>query len=221
MAEESERSRNGDRDRDIEGPQDPVVERRRPEPRKPAAKGLTLKGFLGDSDRAGYRRLYFTRTLDYYAEFSVQDVVDTARIPPERLPFPGEEATEVMLKKGANIEYTHNRVVRVPDEFDLDFRRLHRTRRRATPFEWTESPEGECPPATWEKTCEATCGDQFTCYDTYCMGGSCDTCWETCYTCGTCGKTGCTGCCPMRTDDPPCGPSAIETACETGCFVCH
>jgi hypothetical protein len=48
-------------------PQDPYVARRRPDPASPPEPTTRMFGFLGDSDRPGFRRLYFTRDLDYYA----------------------------------------------------------------------------------------------------------------------------------------------------------
>jgi hypothetical protein len=55
--------------------QDHFVERRRPDPSQPPEPVSELVGFLGDSDRESYLRLYFTRKLDYYAEFRAEDVV--------------------------------------------------------------------------------------------------------------------------------------------------
>jgi hypothetical protein len=49
--------------------QDPYVERLRPDPSQPPEAVRILEGLLGDSDREGYRRLYFNRELDYYAAF--------------------------------------------------------------------------------------------------------------------------------------------------------
>lgn len=68
--------------RDVEGPQDPLVERLRPDPSQLPETGLTVSGLLGDSDRPGHRRLYLTKGLDYFIEFSVGDVLDSSRIPP-------------------------------------------------------------------------------------------------------------------------------------------
>ncbi|MGW7450014.1 hypothetical protein [Streptomyces sp. NPDC054787] len=231
-----------DRAKDIHGPQDPLVSRFRPDPGREPEHGLTLKGFLGDSDREGYRRLYLTKGLDYYVEFRTDDVIDTVRIPPEQPPFIGTEATELTLRKGADIAYTHTGSVRVPDEFDLDIRRVPRARPRAPRRPRAarvprlpragrrlrgaavETYDAACGWLTWEwatcascdgtcVTCEDTC--PFTCEDT-CSPPSCG---GTCYTCGTCEHTACTGCCPMSwTDESPCGPSQIDNACETdGC----
>lgn len=210
----------GDGFRDVEGRQDPIVDRFRPEPTQPAVSGVTLKGALGDSDRPGYRRLYFTRNLDYYAEFAVEDVLHSSRIPPEKSPFPDEEATAITLKRGANVEYTRSRVVRAPDEFDLDFRRrLPRAQpqamRRRAPN--AESPVREAAVATYPWV--------FTCHRDTCECN--EYTWNMAYTCAvscnggcthaTCGNTTCTGCCGLSYDwqDPACGPSIIDTACES------
>ncbi len=208
-----------DRSRDVAGRQDPIVERRRPQPGEPAVAGRTLRGFLGDSDRRGNRRLYFTKSLDYYAEFAVEDVLHTVAIPPDRLPFPGEEATEVTLKKDVLIAYTRDRESRPPDVFDLDYRRLPRMRPRTAQRNFADTEVlADCGYATYEvrtcSTCEVTCMGS-TCEDT-CKGGySCE--WYSCEdehcTQATCNDTGCTGCCPFPSLDTQCGPSQIETAC--------
>jgi len=147
--------------------QDPIVERGRPDPTQPPEKTLTLVGFRGDSDRAGYRRLYFTHDLDYYAEFRDEDVLHMASIPADALPFPGEEATRVTIRRDAKIEYTRTRTGRPLDEFDIDIRPLDRGWRRADD----------------RGTDFATC----TC-DTYCGQPTCDSCVTDCgfdpHTCG-------------------------------------
>jgi hypothetical protein len=60
--------------------QDPFVQRRRPDPSQPPEAVRTLEGLLGDSDREGYKRLYFNVELDHYAEFRGEDVVNSLRI---------------------------------------------------------------------------------------------------------------------------------------------
>ncbi|MFD0278973.1 hypothetical protein ACFVHB_34395 [Kitasatospora sp. NPDC127111] len=232
-----------DRTRDIHGPQDPLVDRFRPEPGRPPERGLTLKGFLGDSDREGHRRLYLTKGLDYYVEFRAEDAVDSVRIPPEQPPFIGAEATEVTLRKGADIAYTHSGSVRTPDEFDLDVRRVPRAGPRPPRAPRTaraprypraarrgvaaaaETFDAACGWQTWEwATCASCDGTCVTCEDTcpFTCEATCSppSCGGTCHTCGTCERTGCTGCCPLSLPgESPCGPSEIETACET-CGIC-
>ena len=47
----------------IDRPQDPIVTSLRPDPAQPPEPVLRMSGFLGDSDRPGFRRLYFTRSV--------------------------------------------------------------------------------------------------------------------------------------------------------------
>src|SRR5215207_7767970 len=86
--------------------QDEFVARVRPDPSQPPEPVVTLAGLLGDSDRKGFRRLYFTRSLDYYAEFRTEDVVYTEPVPRDEPPLVGAEATRIGLKRDAPIEYT-------------------------------------------------------------------------------------------------------------------
>ena len=71
--------------------QDPFVERRRPDPSQPPEPVRELVSFLGESDREGYRRLYFTREQDYYAEFRTEDVIFSDPIPADQLLFLGQQ----------------------------------------------------------------------------------------------------------------------------------
>jgi len=102
--------------------QDPFVERLRPDPSRPPEAVRILEGLLGDSDREGYKRLYFTRELDHYAEFRAEDVLFREPIPSEQAPLVGQQATRVGLRREATIEYTRLRTPRPVDEFDLDVR---------------------------------------------------------------------------------------------------
>jgi hypothetical protein len=102
--------------------QDPYVEKLRPDPSQPPEAVRILEGFLGESDREGYRRLYFTRELDYYLEFRAEDVVFTERIPSDQPPFLGQQATRMGIRRDATIEYARTRAPRPVDEFDLDIR---------------------------------------------------------------------------------------------------
>jgi len=65
-----------------------------------------LEGLLGDSDREGYKRLYCTPELDYYAKFRIEDVVFRELIPTEQAPLVGYETTRVDIKHDAEVEYT-------------------------------------------------------------------------------------------------------------------
>jgi len=102
--------------------QDPYVERLRPDPSQPPQRVIVLSGLLGDSDRPGYRRLYFNTNLDYFAEFRTEDVVHSERIPSDQAPMLGLDATRVSIRREATINYTWARRARPLDEFDLDIR---------------------------------------------------------------------------------------------------
>jgi hypothetical protein len=91
-----------------DGPLSPYVERLRPDPSQPAQPVLTMAGLLGESDRAGFRRIYFTRALDHYAEIKTEDILDLEVIPPERPPFVGLESARLTIKRDAPISYTHD-----------------------------------------------------------------------------------------------------------------
>jgi hypothetical protein len=142
-----------------------------------------MTGFLGDSDRPGFRRLYFTRDLTAYAEFRGEDVLHIARIPPEESPFRGEEATRVTLRRDATVDYTRSRRTPAFDEFDLDvqFGRLMSARLPNVPY-LTDSCEHGCPPSDlWcERVTPGTCAETCQTCDTNC--GTCETCpnWPGC-----------------------------------------
>jgi hypothetical protein len=102
--------------------QDPYVEKLRPDPSQPPEAVTIFAGFLGESDREGNRRLYFTHELDYYLEFRVEDVVFSEPIPPNQPPFLGQQATRVCIRRDATIEYVRTKAPRPVDEFDLDVR---------------------------------------------------------------------------------------------------
>ncbi|MGW6952700.1 hypothetical protein [Streptomyces xanthophaeus] len=197
-----------DRFKDINGPQDPLVDALRPTPSEPPVAGLTLKGLLGDSDRPGHRRLYFTAKLDHFAEFATEDVASVSRIPPDRLPFRDEEATKITFKKGAEIEYTRSHSVRYPDEFDLDIRRIpgrSRTYENSTQTGYYTdccNSSETCPEEQWS--------DSWTC-----------TCYLTCgETCSTCGELTCRGegrGCYTDDPDPIPNPTDVPTFCVGTC----
>jgi hypothetical protein len=177
---------------------DPFVQRLRPDPSEPPIPVRVLEGLLGNSDREGYWRLYFSRELDNYAEFRQEDVVYSEPIPPDQPPFVGLDATRVGIRRDATIEFTRARTPRPIDEFDLDVRlgapgRMARERPippslvgdicpdctgRATGC-FTEPPDPGCLTALTDcdqNTCQATC----TCH-TQCGQNTCQaTC--TCHT---------------------------------------
>src|ERR1700754_4726602 len=102
--------------------QDPHVRNLRPDPSQPPIRALTLAGFLSNSDRPGFQRLYFTRELDQYAEFLSSDVLGTEPVPADQAPFVGLDATRVTLRRDAMVEYTRTHVASAADEFDVDVR---------------------------------------------------------------------------------------------------
>jgi hypothetical protein len=200
--------------------QDPIVGRLRPDPAQRPEPALELTGFLGDSDRPGFRRLYFTRTLDYYCEFRMEDVLHTAGVPAGEAPFAGEEATRLSLKMDATVEYTRTRTARPPDEFDLDVRLGPRYAARGemvpgdTLHGWTMCEWPGC-----ETRSPTVCGDQcLSQQQTFC--GICPVPYTaadpTCAaTCGlAAGHAGYTCVCPRVVVH---NPSDIPTACLPAC----
>jgi len=217
-------------------PQDPLVDRLRPDSSQPPERGMTLAGFLGDSDRPGFRRLYFTRDLSAYAEFRGEDVLAVVSIPADQPPFLGEDATRVTVRHGAMVEYTQSRTAMAADEFDLDVRLAAPPSVRADAPNtfvatcWQTCPLGciEVDPGTGDtcfcgrdtvqiticrgRTCVDVC-TQATCR-TDC-GQTCDTCANTCDTCWTqCGQPTCAGTC--QTCNTQCNQATCQT-CNTQC----
>jgi hypothetical protein len=137
-------------------PQDELVARLRPDPSQPPTPALTFSGFLGDSDRPGFRRLYLTRDLDSYAEFRTEDVLHVATIPADAEPFVGDEATRLTLRREAVIDYARTRSGRPVDEFELNLRLADLK---------VKLPDTTdlAPTATLQRTCIPTC-----------VGGTCD-----------------------------------------------
>jgi hypothetical protein len=211
-------------------PQDPFVERLRPDPSEPPTRVMVLEGLLGDSDRAGFRRLYFTSELDHYAEFRADQVLSVETLPADRPPFLGQEATRVTLPRDATVDYTRTRTARPVDEFDLDVRLGPAGGMIPGPGTW----EAECPGPTWGEcptfvTC-VSCPD--TCQITICRGRTCidvntcdfelcptraPTCRRTCDTCRTRCDT-CVTCNTCQTQCETCTPTCAT--CPTQCDTC-
>jgi len=214
--------------------QDPFVERLRRDPSQPPQPVRVLEGLLGNSDRAGYHRIYFTRELDTYAEFRAEDVVYREPVPPDQPPFRGLDASRVGIRRDAPVWYTQVRTPRPVDEFDLDIRlsRLGPRRGFAAPGrrgfaapgrrgfaalgETTcQTQCGTCGQATCGNTeCATQCGtcDPATCVDTQC--GTCDTCQTQCDTCANTCQT-----CQTRCDT--CAPdTCVGPFCNTHAFTC-
>jgi hypothetical protein len=227
MADEQPREDPGQR------AQDPFVERMRPDPSQPSSRVLVIDGLLGDSDRPGYRRLYFTQDLNYYAEFRAEDVLDVVTIPPEQGPFAGLQSSRVTLRREATIETTYVQRAGALDEFDLDVRLGV-----AGSAAWT-SPEAFAPPPTVIidgcgtevtdcrtcETCRTRCG-QPTCATCQTRCGQ-PTCAATCATCQTqCGQPTCATCQTCRTrcgqfTCEECGPTEVGTCLNTHCNTCR
>lgn len=161
-------------------PPDPLVGRLRPDPTLPPTPTLSLCGFLGDSDRPGFRRLYLTSALDRYAEFRAEDVVDAVPIPEDQAPFHGEQATHLLLNRDASVDYTRTRRAgSPPDEFDIDLRVGRRRFARTAPAPHTNCDHGEC---VRQHRGRDRADDRETGRETICVGETCHvTCaWDTC-----------------------------------------
>jgi len=169
-------------------PQHPLVARLKPDPSQPAQHVIELAGLPGDSDRAGYQRLYLTARLDYYAEFLAQDVVYSETVPADASPVAGQEATKAGIRRDATISYTWVRSPQPVDEFDLDVRLGPAIAVGPAPV-ITLAPRPSCPLTH----CDNTCAGNATCPNTQC--NTCpDTCTcltrcrqHTCVSCVTCG----------------------------------
>jgi hypothetical protein len=213
-------------------PSDPYVQQRITDPAAAVPRTVTLTGLLGDSDRAGRRRLYFTTSLDYYAEFASADVVAAIDVPADQPPFRGLEATRVELKRDARVEYTHSRVAAEDDQFDLAPRRRRSANlRRLRRLGEVDSDDGcgntddDCPPETWEAECNPTfdggCGTDFGCG----TENDCPSGWTVCkpHTCnctddGTCVQT-CAGTC-HNTCAATCAHTCAATCANTCAATC-
>lgn len=204
---------------DEEPSQDPYVARLRPDPSQPAQRVIVLSGLRGDSDRDGYRRLYLTRDLDYYAEFRAEDVVHTEPIPADQPPFMGLDATSVSIRRGATIEYTWARTARPLDEFDLDIRLGPAVPERFVSAFPTR--DAECPGPSFVNPCptDVTCGCG-TVQITVCRGGTCIEVCDTARTCITdCRQRPTCGTCDTRCGQPTCEGQTCRTCqtCQTQC----
>jgi len=165
-------------------PQHPYVERLKPDPSQPARRVIELLGLPGNSDRAGYQRLYLTTKLDYYAEFPTSDIVASETVAAGQSPFQGQEATRVSVARDATIHYVWVRSPQPVAEFDLDVR-------LGPPATGAHAPQLPISPiggtrCTCDGTCD-TCAGQVTCRtcagDATCPHTQCNTCPPTCVTC--------------------------------------
>jgi hypothetical protein len=220
-------------------PQDAYVSERLTGPSEVPARTLELSGLLGDSDRPGYRRLYFTKQLDYYAEFASADVVAVETLPKGQAPFIGLEATTVTLRRDATVSFTQVASAAAPiDEFDLDVRLGREYGAAPTPGLQPQTRETVCGgPDTVNLTlrdthlfaaCTAehmtkyitelkkgTCAvTEYNTLRTVCPGATCNQA-----TCGTCvGQATCQTCVGQATCQT-CGGLATCDTCQT-CGTC-
>jgi hypothetical protein len=216
-------ARRKGKDGDAAGrPQDPLVERLRPDPSEPPQPVIVLEGLLGDSDREGYRRLYLTRALDYYAEFRAADVIDIATIEPDQPPFLGETASRVTLPRDAPIDFTRSVPARAADEFDLDVRLG--PSRLAGPAALTPDCAVLPPTRQFTDCLPFTCDTCLRTQCEYCLTRvTCKTCETQCGTCDTCVRTRCQTCvtcftcetCPTQCDTCTLTCATCQTQCET------
>jgi hypothetical protein len=211
-------------------PQHPLVGRLKPDPAQPAQRVIELVGLPGDSDRAGYQRLYLTARLDYYAEFQVQDIVYTEAVAADVSPVAGQEATKVSIRRDATINYTWVRSPQPVDEFDLDVR-LGAAGSAIGPagFPTNTCPDGPCgisePPClTQAATCfgQATCPNTRcnTCAGLTCPATHCNTCLNTCAGHATCPPTHCNTCAGVTCPPTRCNTCAGATCPGTQCNTC-
>ena len=166
--------------------QDPRVARYRPNPAEAPTTYRMLQGFWGDSDRPGFRRLYFTRSLTTYAEFRVEDVASAADVPAEESPYPGEQATRVELRADAVVNFVRSRTLD-SDPFDIDLRFRGARAARASGIEG--SVDFPCPLCATVP--DVTCDTSMTCEtcfgDLTCPGGVTGDATQ----CGTCPSDDC------------------------------
>jgi hypothetical protein len=217
-------------------PQDPYVERLKPDPSQPAKRVVDLTGLPGNSDRPGYQRLYLTTKLDYYAEFLASDMVHSAAVPLDQSPFPGHEATRVSVARDATIHYIWARSPQPVDEFDLDIRLGAPGAAPAAPALQTRVPPCTLRDGCGTDNCTDACPTQInTCPHTGCptCAPTCpqtcgQTCPQTCATCllqntcaghGTCVNTQCVQAACIFTQGNQ--NTCVHTACQQAtCVTC-
>ena len=185
----------------------------------PITTELKLTGFVRSSDRPGIERLYFTRDLEYYAEFRTEDILHVTS-------GDSEQASQVSLRRDAVVSYGRMRIPVIVDEFDLDIRLHARSASGLTARADVDNTElvtrtcGTGPCDTCATLCATQCRTQCV---TDCVTGCPEmcrftddgpTCPATCEGDLTC--KGDFGCHPPPFD-PPTGPSQIESACVGPC----
>lgn len=231
MAGEDEEPSGDDQQPDAaENRQDPYVQRMRPDPSDPARSVIAFSGLLGDSDRPGYRRLYLSKALNYYAEVRSIDIVHVDSIPPDVPPFEGLRATRITMERSAPIDYVWSGNSAELGDFDLDIR-INPPSGMLTPLTYTMTPgpytmtdcgqygcgaytqqATQCPGMTCPtcQTCNTQCGYTCNTCQTQCNQNTCNTCnQQTCHTCQTA--------CEQHTCHPTC--QTCETQCGFWCEI--
>jgi hypothetical protein len=193
--------------------QDPLVERLRPDPGRPAIRVLRFDGFAGRSDRPGYRRLYLSLSLDRYLEVRAEDVVAEEQIAAADPPMQGLDSTRWHVRRDASVEYVRSVTPRPLDEFDLDVRLGSQAQ---------TLPDGG---GTQITICRGhTCVDIYTCDDsdtcntcqTRCHQQTCQTC-QTCFT--NCDQNTCQNTC--NTCQTNCNQNTCQNTCQTCLTNCQ
>lgn len=215
MARNDDSERRDARSSNEERPQDPHVERVAPDPSQPAQTGMTLRGLWGESDREGFRRLYFTRNLDQFAEFRAEDVLYTEPLPAEQPPLVGLDTTSVTVRKGADVEYSRiSPAEETPDAFDFDVRAAPTAAGSLLPLTvWTYpacQPNTVSPCHTGPTQVGCYTSPEFPTCGSTCQGGTC----EGYGTCGTCPPT-----CPNTCNT--CMTNCAQQTCRQTCQTCH
>jgi hypothetical protein len=201
------------------GRQDPLVERLRPDAAAPPPQVLVLVGLLGNSDRPGHKRLYFSTAMDFYAEIRIEDIVHRAAIEAAHPPFVGHEASRLTIKRSAVIHYVRSVLATALDDFDIDIQVSPGGGSGIHTLTYTVGNCGGtgggcpgtlgCPNPTEPVTqCGMTCQTCNTC-QTRCNAYTCQTCNTQCNqgTCHTCNQQTCQTC---------------NTQCnQATCYTCH
>lgn len=188
--------------------QDPHVERLRPDPAAPPHRVFTLVGLLGNSERPGYKRLYFSAALDHYAEIRTDDILHRALIDPAHPPFIGLNSTRLTVKRSAVIDYVRSAVADAFDDFDIDIQ-VGPGARSSGLHPLTFPPANQNPPHTQGQGpgCQQNVSDQQT------------ICLPTCISCNTqCGQNTCNTC-NTNCDQNTCHTCTCNTQCHQNTCV--
>lgn len=111
MAGEKKKEQNGP---SMHGP-DELVKSLAQDPAQPPDV-VSYVGFLGESTRDGYQRLYFSVNLNEYVEFSKADVVASRQLPAPQTPF-GLGGTLVWFKREAKLLHSRTQPIQAQGSF--------------------------------------------------------------------------------------------------------